>query len=112
MRPGHGQTELPLLGLLFIVVFFGTSVTRACELCAIYNASNANAEFTRGFVFSVAEQYTRFGTERFDDQRVVRNNPDFLDSSITHFVPGYNFSSRFGIGLSIPILYRSFRRTD
>lgn len=40
------------------------------------------------------------------------SNPDYLDSSVTHVVPTYNFSSRFGLSLNLPVVYRSFKRTD
>ena len=100
------------LAPLIIAGLFGTATLSACELCAIYNASNARAESTSGFTFSVAEQFTRFGTELLDDQEITRANPDFLDDSITHLVPGYNFSPQFGISLNVPMVYRSFQRTD
>ena len=106
------HTALAALLRLIIAVLFGTATLSACELCAIYNASNARAESTSGFTFSVAEQFTRFRTELFDDQEITRANPDFLDSSITHLVPGYNFSPQFGISLNVPMVYRSFQRTD
>jgi hypothetical protein len=106
------HTALSTLVRLIIVGLFGATTLSACELCAIYSANNAHGEFTSGFTFSVAEQFTRFGTELFDDQEITRANPDFLDSSITHLVPGYNFSAKFGISLNVPMVYRSFQRTD
>src|SRR5438046_2047290 len=85
---------------------------RACELCAIYNASNANGEFSRGVLFSLSEQFTHYGTERFQDMELKRDFPDFLDSSITHAVLGYDFSPRLGLNFNLPVVYRSFRRSD
>ncbi len=108
----QSHTALFSLAPLIIAGLFGTATLSACELCAIYNASNARVESTSGFTFSVAEQFTRFGTELLDDQEITRANPDFLDSSITHLVPGYNFSPQFGISLNVPMIYRSFQRTD
>jgi hypothetical protein len=106
------HTALSTLVRLIIVGLLGTASLSACELCAIYNANNARAEFTSGFTFGVAEQFTRFDTELFENQEFTRANPDFLDSSITHLVPGYNFSPQFGISLNVPMVYRSFQRTD
>jgi len=104
-------TPLRMAALLFGVMF-AFRAAYPCELCAVYNASNARSEFTQGLVFSAAEQFTHFGTEQFDGREVVRSNPDRLDSSITHWVLGYNISPRFGLSLSAPMIYRSFRRSD
>lgn len=84
----------------------------ACELCAIYSANNARGESTGGFLFTISEQFTPFRTTQFNGEEVHPANPDYLDSSITHLVPGYNFSPRFGVSLNLPLNYRSFRRTD
>lgn len=100
------------LAALQLFALFGFCAVQACELCAVYNASNAKSEFTKGLVFSAAAQFTHFGTEQFDGRKVDRSNPDRLDSLITHWVLGYNLSSRFGLSLSVPMIYRSFRRSD
>jgi hypothetical protein len=39
-------------------------------------------------------------------------NDAYLDTSITHFVPAYNFSEQFGVSLNIPMIYRNFRRVQ
>jgi hypothetical protein len=106
------HTALSTLAPLIVAGLFGTATLPACELCAIYSASNVRAEFTSGLSFSVAEQFTRFDTEMLDGQEITREHPDFLDSSITHLVPGYNFSPQFGISLNVPMVYRSFKRSD
>jgi len=95
-----------------LFLFLGIAVTRACELCAIYNAANVVGRSDRGFIFSLAEQYEPFNQPTFNGQEVKISNPSFVDSSITHVVPGYNFSSRFGLGLNLPIKHLDFRRTD
>jgi hypothetical protein len=100
------------LAALLLVVVFGLRASHACELCAVYNASNARSEFTQGLVFAAAEQFTHFGTEQLDGKEVVRPDPDRLDSSITHWVLGYNMSPRVGLSFSLPMIYRSFRRSD
>jgi hypothetical protein len=53
-----------------------------------------------------------FHTLQFEGQEVSGPNPDFLDRSITHLVPGYNFSKRFGVSLNVPLVYHSFQRSD
>ena len=48
-----------------LLPFFATSIS-ACELCAIYSASNARGESASGFLFTVAEQFTSFGNLQFE----------------------------------------------
>lgn len=85
---------------------------RACELCAIYNANSASGQSSTGWLLSVAEQFIPFRTLQNDGKEFSMPDPDYLDSSITHIVPTYNFSSRFGLSLNLPIVYRSFKRTE
>src|SRR5204863_9113305 len=59
-----------------------------------------------------SEQYVPYNQPFFQGKEVGVAEPNFVDSSITHFVPGYNFSSRFGINLNIPLTYLEFRRRD
>jgi hypothetical protein len=84
----------------------------ACDLCAIYSADNARGESATGLTFTLSEQFTSYRTILFNGDEVEFNKPDWLDSSMTHLVPTYNFSKRVGISLNVPLNYRSFRRTD
>jgi hypothetical protein len=84
----------------------------ACELCAIYNAGSAQGQSESGFLFTVSEQYIPYRTPQFDGEEVSIANPSYVDSSITHFVPGYNFNSWLGVSVNIPMTYLNFRRTD
>jgi len=88
---------------------------RACELCAIYSASSARGESSHGLSFTVAEQFTSQGTLQAEGEPfalVPFLRDAHLDSFYTHFVPGYNFSSRFGVSLNMPVIYRQFRRVQ
>ena len=87
----------------------------ACELCAIYSASNARADASGGFIFTLAEQYISQHTLLFQSRSASQFeffNQAYLNSSYTHLVPGYNFSSRVGVSLNVPIVHRDFRRTQ
>jgi hypothetical protein len=84
----------------------------ACELCAIYNAGSAQGQSESGFLFTIAEQYVAYDTPQFDGEEVSIANPSYVDSSITHFVPGYNINSWLGVSVNIPVTYLNFRRTD
>ena len=86
--------------------------SRACELCAIYNAANALGQSSSGFFFSVAEQFVPYRTTQFQSTEVRVQNPSYLDSSLTHLVAGYNFSPSFGLNVNVPLGYFNFRRTD
>ena len=85
-----------------------------CELCAIYAASSARGESKSGFTFNVTEQYVSQDTlqQQGDELNVPPLDSAYLHTSWTHFVPGYNFSPRFGINVSIPYVYRDFRRVE
>jgi len=94
------------------VLFLTLGAARACELCAIYNAGNVAGESEAGFIFTLSEQYVPYRNTMLRGKEVTDPNPSFVDSSVTHLVPGYNFSSRFGINLNIPITYLDFKRSD
>jgi hypothetical protein len=84
----------------------------ACELCAVYNAANVTGDSDRGFLFTLSEQYVPYDRPFFEGSEVHLQKPDYIYSSITHLVPGYNFSQRFGVSLNIPVTYLDFRRTE
>src|SRR5882672_8296809 len=86
----------------------------ACELCALYNADSAGG-LSSGFLFTLSEQYIsahKLQAEGESFTAVPFLSQAFLDSSYTHLVPGYNFSSRVGVSLNAPIIFRDFRRTQ
>jgi len=84
----------------------------ACDLCAIYAASQARGEAGRGLFAGVAEQYTHFGTVQVDGHEVSNPSGQYLDSSISQLFAGYNLSERFGLQFNVPVIYRSFQRPD
>jgi hypothetical protein len=103
MRPGY------LLLPAFLSVL---APVAACELCAIYNATSARADFGGGFSFAIEEQYTHSGTELLFDEPIKRDTPDYLNTSVTHIVPAYNFSPNFGLSVNLPLVQRDYRWTD
>ena len=84
----------------------------ACDLCAIYSASQARGEIGRGVFAGVAEQFTHFGTVQVDGHEVADPSGQYLDSSISQLFAGYNFDERFGLQFNLPVIYRSFKRPD
>ena len=84
----------------------------ACDLCAIYSASQARGEVGLGAFTGVAEQFTRFGTVQVDGHEVSNPSGQYLNSSISQVFAGYNFNERFGVQFNVPVIYRSFKRPD
>jgi hypothetical protein len=82
----------------------------ACDLCALYTAV-AERDDRRGFGIDVGEQYTEFGT-RQEGSEEVSNPGEYLRSSITQVLLGYNVNRHVGIQLGLPIIARSFRRLE
>jgi hypothetical protein len=97
---------------LTLTLLLAAHTAGACELCAIYNAGNAQGQSQSGFLFTIAEQFVAYDTPQFEGEEVSVAKPSYVDSSITHFVPGYNFNSWLGVSVNIPVTYLNFRRTD
>ncbi len=106
---------LTVCSLLFVVL---AASVQACELCAIYSADSARSESSSGFIFTVAEQFVSSHTLQAEGEPYSANffntflHSAYLDSSITHLVPGYNFTRRFGVSLNLPLEYLRFRRAE
>ncbi len=84
----------------------------ACDLCSVYSASLARGELGSGFFGGVAEQFTHFGTLQRDGRMVPNEVNQYLDSSISQVLFGYNVSPRYGFQVNLPVIYRSFRRPE
>jgi hypothetical protein len=98
--------------LALLLLGFAGPASFGCELCAVYSAGSARGESGSGFLVSVSEQFTSYRTTHFDGEEIDIADPDYLDNSVTHLVTSYNFSPRFGVSLSLPLVYNSFRRFD
>jgi hypothetical protein len=85
---------------------------RACELCAVYRAGDAQGQTSAGVIVSVASQYIPYHTTQFQGEEVNPALQERLDSVVTHLVAGYNFSPRFGISVNVPITYLDYKRDD
>src|SRR5436309_479918 len=92
--------------------FYPPSRLLACDLCSIYSATEARGEIGKGPFAGFAEQFTHFGTLQRDGREVANEADQFLDSSVSQLFAGYNFTERFGIQFTAPIIYRSFRRVE
>ena len=89
-----------------------SSAAFACDLCAFYSANQARTDVGEGPFLGVAEQFTHFGTVQVDGHEVSNPSDQYMDSSVSQLFAGYNFSSRFGVQVTMPLIYRSFKRPD
>ncbi|HUI27559.1 MAG TPA: hypothetical protein VL403_15865 [Candidatus Kryptonia bacterium] len=83
----------------------------ACDLCAIYSATEQRESRT-GFRLGVAEQYTFYGTLQNDGREVANPAGERLNSFITQFVGGYTFTPRLGAQINLPLIGRAYRRQE
>lgn len=84
----------------------------ACDLCSVYSALDAHGESSKGWQASLAEQFTRFGTLQQDGDKVDNIAGQYLNSSITQVVLGYNFVDSFGVQANVPFIHRWYQRPD
>src|SRR5439155_22977622 len=50
-----------------------TLSTAACELCAIYRATNARGESSSGFLLTLSEQFVHYGTLQHEGEPYHKN---------------------------------------
>src|SRR5881394_1493497 len=64
----------------------------ACDICAIYSASEARGEVGKGAFAGLSEQFTHFGTVQVDGKKIEDPSGQYLNSSISQVFVGYNFT--------------------
>jgi len=87
------------------------AVARACDLCAIYSATELRESRT-GLRLGVAEQFASYNTLQRDGEEVANPAGEWLNSTITQFVAGYNLTPRLGVQVNVPLISRYFRRQE
>jgi hypothetical protein len=92
-----------------LLTAFSGAPALACEMCAIYRATEARKS-KPGWYVGLFEQYTSFGTLRESGEKVDDPSGQYLHSSNTQFLLGYQINERFGLQLNVPYIYRTFRR--
>jgi hypothetical protein len=98
-----------LFAVMCSIVTLSAGPVLACDLCAIYRSMEAKSS-NPGFNLGVFQQFTHFGTIQENGKDIGNPLGQKLDSSITQFILGYQFSDRFGLQLSFPYISRSFKR--
>ena len=74
--------------------------------------SSSLPNWVNGFYGAIAEQFTSFGTLQLDGNEIDNPTGQYLDSSITQIVTGYDLTNHFGLQLNIPLIYRDFKRPE
>lgn len=95
--------------LLALALALAARPARACDICAIYSATDVAEEKT-GIRLGFAEQYTHFTSEQLNGKDQPNPYGEHLYSSNTQLFGGYQFNKWIGVQLNVPILYRSWRR--
>lgn len=90
--------------------------SRACDLCGCYTPQLSTIpradEATAGWYAAIAEQFTHFGTLQRDGDEIDNPTGQYLDSSISQAVIGYDINARFALQVSAPLIYREFKRPE
>jgi hypothetical protein len=84
-----------------------TMAASACDLCAVYAASEAQGEGIKGWYGGIAEQFTDFNTLQ-SGGHTVANDGEYIDSSVSQVFVGYNVNQRFGVQFNLPVIYRAY----
>jgi hypothetical protein len=95
----------------FIASFLVVACTQplvACDLCAIYAATEAEGGSGKGFFGGLAEQYTYFNTIQVNGHDVSNEGDQYLKSSLSQVFAGYNFNNRIGVQFNLPVIWRSY----
>ena len=90
----------------------GAVAAPACDLCSVYNLNAAEGSRNKGFSFSVAGQFTRFGSLQEDGHRVSNPAHQYLNSSISQAVLGYTFHDWASVQFNLPLIHRAFQRPE
>ncbi len=83
----------------------------ACDLCAVYAATEAQGGTGPGFFAGLAEQFTYFNTVQSNGHDIPNPDAEFLNSLVSQVFVGYNINNRVGVQFTMPILYRDYGRT-
>src|SRR5205809_1121565 len=114
---------MKILRLHYSLVFIAAAAvtSRACDLCGCYtpqlNAmpqmeSACSPSWAAGIYGAVGEQFTRFATLQLDGSEIANPTGQYLNSSITQLVAGYDVTSRFALQINVPLIYREFKRPE
>ena len=93
--------------IIFIGCLLASSIAWACDPCALYHAARLQGRAAGTGYFSLDNQYTSYSkTER--GKTYSQKSGDLVETySTTQISGGYDISSRAGLQLTIPVIYRA-----
>jgi hypothetical protein len=116
--PTFGGLALKQLRFLLLpILLLGDALSgRACDLCGCYTpqieAMSDMESANSRFYVAIGGQFTHFGTLQVEGHEIDNPTGQYLNSSITQLVVGYNINSRFALQLNMPLIYREFERPE
>ena len=109
VAPYRTRITCRVFALLVLLTCAQAYTAAACDLCAIYSATELR-QSRKGVQLGVGQQFTRFQTLKDDGKTVPNPQGEYMNSAVTQVLLGYNFDSRWGLQLNLPIISRTFRR--
>jgi len=100
--------ELFKIVLIVLIVVISKPVL-ACDVCGC-RVNNEGIPTEQGFSVGAFEQYTTFGTLQFEGHEVENVGAQFMNSSVTQFIVGYQIDDEWAVQFNLPFIERSFRR--
>jgi hypothetical protein len=93
--------------IIFLGCFFFSSIAWACDPCALYHAARLQGRTAGTGYFSLDNQHTSYSkTER--GKTYSQKSGDLVETySTTQISGGYDLSSRAGVQLTVPVIYRA-----
>jgi len=101
-----------LTGMTFLIA---NPSSRACDLCGCFTQPVVEPHTNGpqpGLYVGASEQFTHYGTLQFEGDEVANPTGQYLDSSITQLLVGYEINERFALQLNLPVIYREFKRPE
>jgi hypothetical protein len=95
-------------GASLLVVAVCAQPVAACDLCAVYAATEAQGGREQGGFGGVAEQFAYFNTLQVNGHDVANDGDQYIKSSLSQVFAGYNFNDRIGVQFNLPIIYRAY----
>jgi len=95
--------------------FIASRLAFSCDLCGCFTQPMVEPQAQTlgpGFYLGVNEQFTHFGTLQFEGDEVSNPTGQYLNSSITQLLTGYEINQRFALQLNLPVIYREFKRPE
>jgi hypothetical protein len=108
---------MPRVPLVLTIFILATATGFGCDLCGCYTPqmqmlapAAAPFDWLNGWDAAVGEQFTHFGTVQIEGREVPNPTDQYENSSITQFVAGYTINPRLALQVSLPVIYREFKR--